>query len=107
MVRAIRRPEPRTLVRHFGTVSTALTDGGFIIYGADGMPAHIDVAEAARSGVVLRAGDRVEFSIRLGGAAFDVMLAVAYVSPSGEPQVDDRHLLDGIAGAVMWSAAAA
>jgi hypothetical protein len=37
----------------------------------------------------LRAGDRIEYSIRLGGAAVAVTLAT-------EPQADDRHLLDGV-----------
>jgi hypothetical protein len=91
--------------RHFGTVSAALADG-FVIGGDDGLAAHLDAAEAARSGVSLQAGDRVEFSIRLGGTAFDVMLAADARESAGEPQVDDRHLLDGIAGAVAWSAAA-
>jgi hypothetical protein len=59
---------------------------------------------AARSGVALRAGDRIEFSIGLGGAAFDVMLATDPRGSAGGPQVDDRHLLDGIAGCVAWSA---
>jgi hypothetical protein len=62
--------------------------------------------EAVRSAGWLRAGDRIEFSIGLGGAAFDVMLATDPRGSAGEPQIDDRHLLDGVAGAVAWSAAA-
>jgi hypothetical protein len=53
--------------------------------------AYVNAAEVARSGV-LRAGDRIEYSIRLGGAAVAVTLAT-------EPQADDRHLLDGVAKA--------
>jgi hypothetical protein len=87
MIKAIRAARARN--RHFVTVSAALADG-FVIDGDDGLAAHLDAAEAARSGVACRPGDRVEYSIRLGGAAFDVTLAT-------EPQVDDRHLLDGVA----------
>jgi hypothetical protein len=62
----------------------------------------------------LEAGTAIEYSIRLSGAAFDIMLAAhqerlgtrEHNRSAGEPQVDDRHLLDGIAGAVAWSAAA-
>ena len=66
-------------VRHFGTVAAPLR-GGFVINGDDGCGAYIEPAEAARVGLVLHVGDRVEYSLRLGGAAFDVML-LAY---SGE-----------------------
>ena len=44
----------------------------------------------ARSGVSLRAGAPIEYSILLGGAA---------VAVTTEPQVDERHLLDGVAKA--------
>jgi hypothetical protein len=106
LVKAIRRPEPRAQVRHFGTVSAALADG-FVIDGDDGLVVYVNAAEVARSGVSLRAGDRLEYSILLGAAAVDVTLATHNGErPVTEPQVDDRHLLDGIAGAVAWSAAA-
>jgi hypothetical protein len=60
-------------VRHFGTVA-APRRGGFVIDGDDGCGAYIEPAEAARVGLVLHVGDRVEYSLRLGGAAHDVML---------------------------------
>jgi hypothetical protein len=94
MVQAIRFPtwRARTPVRHFGTVSAALADGGFIVDGDDGLVAYVSATEAARSGVSLRAGAPIEYSILLGGAAVAVTLAT-------EPQADDRHLLDGVAKA--------
>jgi hypothetical protein len=80
-------------------VSTVFADGGFSIDGDDGLPAYVNAAEATRSGVSLRPGDRLEYSILLGAAAFDVMPVAAPAGSAGEPQVDDRHLLDGVAKA--------
>lgn len=59
--------------RYFGTV--AALHGALIVRRDDGGPdAFLCVREAARAGVALQAGDRVEFAIAPGGAAVDVML---------------------------------
>jgi hypothetical protein len=45
----------------------------------------------------LQAGAAIEYSIRLGGSAFAVMLVTRPGERHGaEPQIDDRHLLDGV-----------
>lgn len=89
MTKALRAAQGQ--VRHCGVVSGALADGGFVIEGDDRLVAHVDASEAAR-GPSLRIGDRIEFWLMRGGAAFGVMLA-----ERAEPRVDDRHLLDGVA----------
>ena len=74
--------------RHFGTV--ALYRGGLIVQrDDDGPDAFLSARETAKAGVVLQAGDRVEFSVAPGAASVDVMLCaysgerhrVSYVRP--------------------------
>jgi hypothetical protein len=62
-----------TAHRYFGTV--AAHHGALVVRRADDGPdAFLSAREAAKAGVGLQAGDRVEFSIAPGGAAVDVML---------------------------------
>ena len=59
--------------RYFGTVASYC--GALVVHrDDDGPDAFLSAREAAKSGVALQAGDRVEFSIAPGSAAVDVML---------------------------------
>ena len=65
--------------RYFGTVSAYR--GGLLVHrDDDGPDAFLSAREAAKARVVLKEGDRIEFSVAPGAAAVDVML-LAY---SGE-----------------------
>jgi hypothetical protein len=73
--------------RYFGTV--AAHHGALVVRrDDDGSDAFLGAREAAKAGVGLQAGDRIEFSIAPGGAAVDVMLC-AY---SGERHHGPRVL---------------
>jgi hypothetical protein len=60
--------------RYFGTVSAH--HGALVVRrDDDGPDALLSAREAAKAGVGLQAGDRIEFSIAPGGAAADMCLA--------------------------------
>ena len=74
-----KAPDAQPLVRVITAVQLGMRDasvrGGLLVRrDDDGPDLFLSAREALKSGVVIHAGDRIEFSVAPGAAAVDVML---------------------------------